>query len=334
MKAPLCKAALCKAALCKSLTGPAGIVIEDIAPPKAGPGQAVIAVRAAALNFFDTLITRGKYQVKPELPFSPSGEVAGVVAEVGAGVEGFAIGARVMASVGYGGAREKVAVAADALVPIPEGVSDEVAAGVSITYGTAIHGLKDRAQLKAGETIAVLGAAGGAGLAAVEIAKLMGARVIAVASSEAKLAVCRAHGADEAVNYGAADLKAGLRALTGEAGVDVVYDCVGGAASEAALRGLGWQGRFLVVGFASGEIPKFPLNLLLLKGVSAIGVFWGEAVRRDPEGHRRNMADVLAWVAAGKLHPRIHATFPLARTAEAIAVLDRREAVGKVVLTI
>ena len=267
-----------KAALCKSLDGPAGIVIEDIAPPKAGPGQAVIAVKAAALNFFDTLITRGKYQVKPELPFSPSGEVAGLVESLGLGVEGFAVGDRVMACVGYGGAREKVAVAADALVPIPGGVSDEIAAGVSVTYGTAIHGLKDRAQLKPGETVAVLGAAGGAGLAAVEIAKLMGARVIAVASSEEKLAVCRAHGADEAVNYGADDLKAGLRALTGEAGVDVVYDCVGGPSSEAALRALGWHGRLLVVGFASGEIPKIPLNLLLLKGVAAIGVSWGEAV--------------------------------------------------------
>jgi NADPH2:quinone reductase len=323
-----------KAALCKTLDGPAGIVIEDIAPPKAGPGQAVIAVKAAALNFFDTLITRGKYQVKPELPFSPSGEVAGVVESLGPGVEGFAVGDRVMACVGYGGAREKVAVAADALVRIPGGVSDEIAAGVSVTYGTAIHGLKDRAQLKPGETIAVLGAAGGAGLAAVEIAKLMGARVIAVASSEEKLAVTRAHGAHEAVNYGADDLKAGLRALTGEAGVDVVYDCVGGPSSEAALRALGWQGRLLVVGFASGEIPKIPLNLLLLKGVAAIGVFWGEAVKRDPDGHRRNMEDVLRWVAEGKLHPRIHATFPLERTADAIAVLDRREAVGKVVLTI
>ncbi len=309
-------------------------MIEDIAPPRAGPGQAVIAVKAAALNFFDTLITRGKYQMKPELPFSPSGEIAGVVEQVGEGVKGIAAGERVMACVGYGGAREKVAVAADALVPIPSSVSDEVAAGVSVTYGTAIHGLKDRARLKAGETVAVLGAAGGAGLAAVEIAKLMGARVIAVASSEEKLAICREHGADAAVNYGAGDLKAGLRALTGETGVDVVYDCVGGASSEAALRALGWQGRFLVVGFASGEIPKVPLNLLLLKGAAAIGVFWGEAVRRDPAGHRRNMADVLAWVAEGKLHPRVHATFPLARTAEAISVLDRREAVGKVVLTI
>jgi len=257
-----------------------------------------------------------------------------VVESLGPGVEGFAVGDRVMACVGYGGAREKVAVAADALVRIPGVVSDEIAAGVSVTYGTAIHGLKDRAQLKPGETVAVLGAAGGAGLAAVEIAKLMGARVIAVASSEEKLAVTKAHGADEALNYGADELKEGVRARTGEAGVDVVYDCVGGPSSEAALRALGWHGRLLVVGFASGEIPKIPLNLLLLKGVAAIGVFWGEAVKRDPDGHRRNMEDVLRWVAEGQLHPRIHATFPLERTADAIAMLDSREAVGKVVLTI
>jgi NADPH2:quinone reductase len=323
-----------KAALCKSLEGPAAIVIEDIAPPVAGPGEVVVAVKAAALNFLDTLITRGKYQAKPELPFSPSGEVAGIVEALGPGVEGIAVGDRVMACVGWGGAREKIAVAVDILVPIPEKVSDAIAAGVGVTYGTAIHGLKDRARLKPGETVAVLGAAGGAGLAAVEIAKLMGARVIAVASAQEKLAVCREHGADETVNYAAADLKSSLRALTGEAGVDVVYDCVGGSAAEAALRAMAWQGRFLVVGFASGEIPKLPLNLLLLKGAAAIGVFWGGAVKRDPAGHRRNMEDVLAWVAEGKLNPRIHAAFPLERIGEAIAVLDRREAVGKVVLTI
>ncbi len=323
-----------KAALCKSLEGPAAIVIEDIAPPVAGPGEAVVAVKAAALNFLDTLITRGKYQAKPELPFSPSGEVAGVVEALGPGVEGIAVGDRVMACVGWGGAREKIAVAAEILVPIPERVSDAIAAGVGVTYGTAIHGLKDRARLKPGETVAVLGAAGGAGIAAVEIAKLMGARVIAVASSQEKLAVCCEHGADETVNYAVADLKSSLRALTEDAGVDVVYDCVGGSAAEAALRAMAWQGRFLVVGFASGEIPKIALNLLLLKGAAAIGVLWGGAVKRDPAGHKRNMADVLAWVAEGKLNPRVHATFPLERIGEAIAVLDRREAVGKVVLTI
>ena len=322
-----------KAALCKSLDGPEGVVIEDIAEPVAGPGEVLIKVRAAALNFFDTLITRGKYQTKPELPFSPSGEVAGVVESIGTGVSGLKPGDRVAAYVGYGGAREQVAVPAAAVVPIPAGVGDDIASGISITYGTAIHGLKDRGEVKAGETVAVLGASGGAGLAAIEIAKLMGARVIAAASSDDKLAICKAHGADEVVNYDAADLKHELRRLTDGRGVDVIYDCVGAQYAEPAIRALAWQGRFLVVGFAAGEIPKIPLNLFLLKGASAIGVFWGESVKRDPEGHRANMVQVLDWIAAGKLKPRIHATYPLADIAEAIRVLDRREATGKVVLT-
>jgi NADPH2:quinone reductase len=323
-----------KAALCKRLDGPAGIEIEDIAAPEPGPGEALVNVKAAALNFFDTLITRGKYQARPELPFSPAAEIAGVVAGVGPGAEGVRVGERVMAYVGWGGAREFVVAPAAALVPTPDKVSDAVAAGLSVTYGTAIHGLKDRARLRQGETVAVLGAAGGAGLAAVEIAKLMGARVIAVASSAEKLEVCKAHGADEVLNYATTDLKAGLRALTDGDGVDVVYDCVGGDASEAALRALGWQGRFLVIGFASGEIPKIALNLLLLKGAEAVGVFWGESVKRNPAGHRANMVEVLDWVAQGKLHPHIHATYPLEDIREAIGVLDKREAVGKVVLTL
>ncbi len=323
-----------KAALCKSLGGPDALVIEEMALPEPGPGEVLIAVKAAALNFFDTLITRGRYQAKPELPFSPSAEVAGVVTAIGAGVAGVKVGDRVAAYLGWGGAREVVVAKAEAVIPIPEGVSDVVAAGVSVTYGTAIHGLKDRAKLKAGETVAVLGAAGGAGLAAVEIAKLMGARVIAVASSPEKLAITKEHGADEAVNYGGADLKDGLRALTGGKGVDVVYDCVGGDASEQALRATAWQGRFLVVGFASGDIPKIPLNLLLLKGCDAVGVFWGEAVKRDPEGHRANMRQVLEWVAAGKLNPRIHGTYALDDIRVALAVIDKREAVGKVVVTL
>jgi NADPH2:quinone reductase len=323
-----------KAALCKSLDGPEGVVVEEIADPVAGPGEAVVRVHAAALNFFDTLITRGRYQTKPELPFSPSGEIAGVVESVGAGVIGLAVGDRVAASVGYGGAREKVAVPAEALIPIPAGVSDVVASGVSITFGTAVHGLKDRGRLEAGETVAVLGASGGAGQAAIEIAKLMGARVIAGASGPEKLAICKAAGADEVVDYDAEDLKAALRRLTGGHGVDVVYDCVGGPYAEPAVRALAWQGRFLVVGFAAGDIPKLPLNLLLLKGADAIGVFWSEAVRRDPARHRANMTEVLGWVAAGKLAPRIHATLPLADIQEAIRILDRREATGKVVLTL
>lgn len=323
-----------KAALCKSLDGPDAVVIEEIADPAAGPGEVVIRVRAAALNFFDTLITRGKYQTKPALPFSPSGEIAGVVESLGAGVSGLAVGDRVAAALGYGGAREKVVVAAEHLIPIPDGVSDATASAVSVTFGTAIHGLKDRGRVKPGETVAILGATGGAGQAAVEIAKLLGARVIAAGSSDEKLAICKSLGADEVVNYDAADLKQALKDLTGGRGVDVVYDCVGGNYAEAAVRALAWEGRFLVVGFAAGEIPKLPLNLLLLKGADAIGVFWGEAVRRNPERHRANMIEVLRWVAEGKLDPRIQATYPLADIREAIGVIDRREAAGKIVLTL
>jgi NADPH2:quinone reductase len=323
-----------KAALCKSLDGPDALVIEEIADPTAGPGEVVIRVRAAALNFFDTLITRGKYQTKPALPFSPSGEIAGVVESLGDGVTGLAIGDRVAAALGHGGAREKVVVAAEHLIPIPDGVSDATASAVSVTFGTAIHGLKDRGRVKPGETVAVLGATGGAGQAAVEIAKLLGARVIAAGSSDEKLAICKSLGADEVVNYDAADLKQALKDLTGGRGVDVVYDCVGGNYAEAAVRALAWEGRFLVVGFAAGEIPKLPLNLLLLKGADAIGVFWGEAVRRNPERHRANMIEVLGWVAEGKLDPRIQATYPLAEIREAIGVIDRREAAGKIVLTL
>lgn len=323
-----------KAVLCKTLDGPGSLVLEDIPDPSVGPGEVVIKVKAAALNFFDTLITRGKYQKKPQLPFSPSGEVSGVVEALGEGVTGLHIGQRVAAYLAWGGAREKVVAAAEAVIPVPENVSDEMAAGVSVTYGTAIHGLKDRAQVKPNEWVAVTGASGGAGLAAIEIAKLLGARVIAVASSPEKLEICRKHGADILVNYNDGDLKTQLKAVTNGNGVDVVYDCIGGEYAEPAVRALAWGGRFLVVGFAAGSIPKLPLNLLLLKGAEAVGVFWGESVKRDPPGHRDNMTSVLGWVSEGRLVPRIHATYPLAQTADAIGVLDRREAVGKIILTV
>jgi len=322
-----------RAALCKSLTGPDGLVVEDLPDPVAGPGEVVVRVRCAALNFFDTLVTRGKYQNKPDLPFSPCGEMAGVVEALGPGVSGLAVGQRVCGYAGVGAAREKLAIRAERLVPVPEGVSDEAAAGANVTYGTAIHGLKDRGHLKAGESVAVLGASGGAGLAAVEIAKLMGARVIAVASSADKLEICRKHGADELLNYTTGDLKQALRDLTQGKGVDVVYDCVGGPHAEAALRATAWEGRFLVIGFAAGAIPKIPLNLLLLKSCDAAGVHWAEWTQRNPEGHRDNMVQVLDWVAAGRLVPHIHASYPLERIADAIGLLDRREATGKVVVT-
>lgn len=322
-----------KAVLCKSLSGPSGLELEHLPDPRPAAGEVVVAVRACALNFFDTLITRGKYQFKPELPFSPGGEIAGSIIDVGDGVADWRPGDRVCAYIGWGGARQKVAVAAERLVAIPENVSDEAASGISITYGTAIHGLRDRANLLPGESVAVLGASGGAGLAAVELATAMGARAIAIASSERKLEICRRHGATDTVDYTDCDLKKELRALTDGRGVDVVYDCVGGDSAEPTLRALAWGGRYLVVGFASGEIPKIPLNLLLLKGSAAIGVFWGEAVRRDLGRHRDNMAEVMAWVAEGTLKARVDRAVPIEETANALALIDERKAVGKIVLT-
>jgi NADPH2:quinone reductase len=321
-----------KAALCTSLEGPEGIEIAELSEPEPGPGEVVIRVEAAALNFLDTLVTRGRYQIKPALPFSPGAEMAGIVERLGPGADGFRTGQRVCGYLVTGAAREKVVAKAEVLVPVPETVGVEIAAGVSVTYGTAMHGLADRGGLRAGETIAVLGAAGGAGLAAVEIATLMGAKVIAVASSNEKLAICKAHGAQMLLNYAEQDLKAGLRELTGGKGVDIVYDCVGGEHSEAALRALAWAGRLLVIGFAAGPIPRVPLNLVLLKNCDIRGVVWGEVATRDPAGQRRNMERVLAWIGEGRLEPHIHATFPLARIGDALRVLEERKATGKVVL--
>lgn len=323
-----------KAALCKSLDGPSALVIDDIPAPDAVSGKVLVRVKAVGLNFADTLITRGKYQHKPELPFSPGAEISGVVAAPGAGVTGFQVGDRVMAYVNWGGAAEQILVDPEMLVSVPDGVSDTIAAGLSVTYGTAMHGLSARGRLKAGETVVVTGAAGGAGQAAVEIAKQMGARVIAVASTDEKLAIAAALGADDGILFPGSDLKTAVRDATGGRGADVVYDCIGGDAAEPLVRALAWQGRFLVIGFASGEIPKLPLNLLLVKGAEAAGVFWGEAVRRDPAAHRAGMAKVLAWVRDGKLHPKTHGVFALDDIRAALGVLDRREAQGKVVVTI
>lgn len=323
-----------KAALCTTLDGPGALTIEDIATPEPGPGEVRVRVRAAALNFLDTLITRGKYQFKPALPFSPAGEIAGVVDTVGTGVTTWKAGQRVCGFIGWGGARDYALVRADALIAIPDGVSDEIASGVNVTYGTAMHGLADRGRLKAGETVAVLGASGGAGLAAVEIAKLMGAHVIAAASSPEKLAICSAYGADRTINYASGDLKHMLREASGGAGPDVIYDCVGGDHAEPALRAINWMGRYLVVGFAGGAIPKIPLNLLLLKSCDIAGVFWGEVATRDPAGHAANIARVLGWIAEGKLKPHIHAVMPLAQIADAIALLDGRAVTGKLVLAV
>jgi NADPH2:quinone reductase len=321
-----------KAVLCSRFGGPDDLELKDIPAPSAGAGEVVVSVKAAALNFFDTLLIAGKYQIKPPFPFSPASEFAGVVDGVGPGVTGFAPGDRVVGWMGSGAARERVAVKAERLVPLPAGLDFDRAAGLTVTYGTTVHALKDRAQLKPGETLAVLGAAGGTGLAAIELGKLMGARVIACASSADKLAFAREHGADEAINYGEDDLKEALRRVTDGRGVDVVYDPVGGAYAEAALRSIAWGGRFLVIGFAAGEIPKLPLNLVLLKGCDVRGVFWGQFTERFPEKHRANMAELLQWCAEGKLSAHVHAVYPLEETAEALKMLADRKAMGKILL--
>lgn len=322
-----------RALLCES-HGPAeGLVIRDLPDPKPGPGEVVVAVKAAALNFFDTLIIQNRYQTKPALPFSPSAECAGTIAAIGQDVIGWRIGDRVAAWLGFGAARDKVVVSADAIVRIPDMLDDSQAAGLFVTYGTAMHGLIQRAKLKGGETLAILGAAGGAGLAAVEIGALLGAHVIACASSTDKLALAREHGAQEELNYSKEDVKAGLRRLTEGGGVDVLYDTVGGDLAEPALRAMAWEGRYLVVGFAGGTIPKIPLNLLLLKGCDLRGVFWGEFVTREPAAHRRNMERLLEWAAGGHIRAHVHAAIPLERWVEGFALIGDRKAKGKIILT-
>lgn len=321
-----------KAILCTRLGGPDDLVLADLPVPVGQAGEAVVKIKAVGLNFFDTLIIAGKYQTKPPLPFSPGGEFAGVVDGVGAGVEELAPGDRVLGYTTFGGAREYAAVPAAKLIKLTAALDFERAAGLNITYGTTYHALKDRAALKAGETLAVLGASGGVGLAAVELGRQLGARVIACASSEDKLAFARTHGADETVNYASEDLKDALRRIGGEHGIDVVFDPVGGPYSEAALRAIAWQGRHLVVGFAAGEIPKLPLNLTLLKGCSVLGVNWGAFVRQCPQAYRAGLAELVERCAQGKLSCHIHAVYPLADVPQALRVLSERKAMGKVIV--
>ncbi|KQP80999.1 NADPH:quinone oxidoreductase family protein [Methylobacterium sp. Leaf117] len=321
-----------KALLCTRLGGPEDLELADLPDPVAGPGEAVIRITLAALNFFDTLIIAGRYQVKPELPFSPGGEACGVIEALGEGAEDFSVGDRVIVHQKFGTCRARIAVATRHLTPVPDGVSDEQAAGLTITYGTSLHALRDRARLQPGETLAVLGASGGVGLAAVELGAILGARVIACASSPEKLAVAEAHGATMGLDYVADNLREGLRRLTEGEGVDVIYDPIGGDYAEPALRSLGWKGRYLVIGFAAGDIPRIPLNLALLKGIDIQGVHWGVFVEREPEAHRANQEQLLAWVAEGRLTAKVHGVYPLAEYAKALGILKRREAVGKVLL--
>ena len=321
-----------KALLCTRYGTPDDLELADIPEPEPAPGEAVVRIKAAALNFFDTLIIAGKYQTKPAFPFSPGAEFAGTVERLGKGVSGLRPGDRVLACSGYGAARECIAMSADKLIRIPDGVDLDHAAGITVTYGTSLHALKDRAALKRGETLAVLGASGGVGLAAVELGKVMGARVIACASSPDKIEFARKHGADDGIDYSKEDLKDALRRLTGGHGADVIYDPVGGAYSEAALRSIAWLGRFLVIGFAAGEIPKLPLNLVLLKGCDVLGVFWGSWIERDNAGHRANTAQLLAWLAEGKLSSHVHAVYPLDQAADALKAIAARKVMGKVIL--
>jgi NADPH2:quinone reductase len=322
-----------KAVLCKQYGPPESLTLEELPSPRAGPGEVVVSVKAASVNFPDVLIIQNKYQFKPPLPFSPGSELAGVIKEVGADVTGWRAGDRVIAFTTYGAFAEEVKTEAARLLPLPERMDFVTGAAFLLTYGTSDHALRDRGTLKAGETLLVLGAAGGVGLAAIEIGKALGARVIACASSEDKLAVCREHGADATINYATEDLRERVKALSDGRGVDVVYDAVGGPYTEPAFRSLAWRGRLLVVGFAAGEIPKLPLNLALLKGAAVVGVFWGDFARREPKVFAESVRQLSRWYSEGRLRPHVSQTLPLERAADAIKLLASRQAKGKIVLT-
>ncbi|MEK8051317.1 NADPH:quinone oxidoreductase family protein [Ideonella sp. DXS22W] len=322
-----------KAVLCQQYGPPESLVVQDVPMPQPGPGQVRVAVHAASANFPDTLIIENKYQFKPPLPFSPGGEVAGTVDAVGDGVTAFKAGDRVIAACGWGGFAEQVVVDAGKLTPLPEGIAMDAAASLLVTYGTTHYALRERAHLQPGETLLVLGAAGGTGLSAIELGKRMGARVIAAASSDEKLAVCRQMGADETINYATEDLRAGLKRLTGDVGVDVVYDPVGGAYTEAALRGTAWNGRYLVIGFTTGEIPRPPLNLALLKGCAIVGVFYGAFNAKQPARSAELTAELLGWLKDGSIRPHIAQRLPLEQAAQALRTLADRRATGKIVIS-
>lgn len=323
-----------KALLCRSFGPIDSLAIEDVPDPAPLAGQVVVGVRACGVNFPDVLIVQGKYQFKPALPFSPGGEVAGVVESVGSGVQGLHVGDRVLAIAVCGGMAEKLAADASQVLPIPDGVDFVTASCVASAHGTTLYALRDRAQLRAGETLLVLGASGGLGLAAVQIGKRMGARVIAAASSPEKLETCRRHGADELIDYAKEDLKARVKAITGGVGADVVYDPVGGSATEAALRSIAWQGRLLVLGFTAGEIPKIPLNLVLLKGCQIVGVYWGMSVMRDPAHGRAILQEIIGWLGDGSLRPHVHVSVPLSRAVDALRAIEERRVQGKAVVVV
>ena len=323
-----------KAVLCKAF-GPADtLVVEEVNSPEIKKNEVLLDVHAAGINFPDTLIIEGKYQFKPPFPFSPGGEAAGVISAVGEKVSHLQVGQRVMALTGWGSCAEQVAVPAYNILLMPEGMDFPTAAAFSMTYGTAIHALKQRGALQEGETLLVLGASGGVGLAAIEIGKAMGARVIAAASSAEKLEVARQAGADELINYQDEDVRERLKTLTKGQGVDVIIDPVGGDLFETVFRSIAWNGRMLVIGFASGTIPSLPANLPLLKGAAVIGVFWGAFAQRQPQDNVANFQQLFAWYTQGKLKPLVSQTFPLEETAAAINTLGARKAVGKLVIKV
>ena len=321
-----------RAVLCRAFGPVEDLRIEEVADPVAGEGQIVIRIAACGINFFDGLAARGEYQTKPPFPFSPGGEVAGTVIAIGSGVSNFSVGDRVMAFSGFGGYAEQVAVPASVAVRIPDAMSFDDAAGFIIAYATSYHALKDRGQIRAGETLLVLGAAGGVGLTAVELGKAFGARVIAAASSDEKLALAKEYGADDLVNYATADLRESARALTGGRGVDVIYDPVGGKLAEGALRSIAPLGRYLVIGFASGDIPSVAYNQLLLRQASMVGVFWGNFSKAEPARNAENLAELVGWHAAGKLRPHISETYALEDFQTALGRVMSRQAKGKVLI--
>lgn len=324
-----------KAVVCEEYGPPSRLRLLDVPVPAAGPRQVLILNRVAAVNFPDTLMIQGKYQLKPPLPFSPGCELAGIVTALGAEVTELKPGDTVVAMIPFGAYAQQVAVDVEKVIALPAGLSDtelELAGALTMTYGTSLHALQDRADVRAGETLLVLGAAGGVGLAAVELGKLMNMRVIAAASSQEKLAIAREYGADEVIDYSREDLRERIKALVGAQGVDVVYDPVGGDLSEAAVRSMGWNGRYLVVGFAAGTIAKIPLNLTLLKGCALVGVFWGEFVRRERQRHLANMRALFDWLAQKRIRPLISGRYPLSRAGEALEAVLARRVIGKVVI--
>ena len=321
-----------KAIVCKAWGLPETLVIEEQADLVPAAGEIVIDIMAAGVNFPDVLIIQNKYQFKPELPFTPGNELAGTVHAVGAGVSTYKVGDKVFAFVPQGAFAQQVKVTADAVLPMAAGMDFDTAAAITLTYGTSHHAVVDRAQLKAGETMLVLGAAGGVGLAAIEIGKALGARVIAAASTAEKLAVCKEHGADVLINYTTEDLREAIKAATNGKGPDVVYDPVGGGYTEPAFRSIAWRGRYLVIGFANGDIPKLPLNLPLLKGASLVGVFWGDFARREPAHNLAAMQELMRWLAEGKIKPHISARYALADTPQALIDMASRKVTGKIVI--